>query len=121
MTSCTDIPSSYPDPRGGIEYIDPAGFMDTKGDEQEIINAYANARMFRRGTKAKIVLVIECSTLISARGGNLSEIAKRLLELFPRDYATLINSIMILVTKVTTEDFEDLEVLELITKINEEN
>ena len=58
-TSCTDIPSSYQDPRGGIEYIDPAGFMDTKGDEQEIINAYANARMFKRGTRAKIVLVIE--------------------------------------------------------------
>ena len=80
--------------------------MDTKGDDQEIINAYANARMFRRGTKAKIVLVIECSTLISGKGGNLPEIAKRLLELFPWDFSTLINSVMIMVTKVNTDEYE---------------
>ena len=106
VACCTNIPSSYLDPRGGIEYIDSAGFMDPKGDEQEIINAYANARMFKRGTRAKIILVIEYSSLIFGRGGNLLEIAQRLLEFFPRDYSTLINSVMIMVTKVNTDEYE---------------
>ena len=105
LSSCTDIPSSYAGLRGDVDYIDPAGFMDTKGDLQEIINGYANARMFKRGTRTKIVLTIEISTLLSGRGGNLPAIAKRLLDLFPRDYTTLINSIMIMVSKANPEDY----------------
>lgn len=56
--SCTDIPATYAQPRSENILIDASGFMDTKGDQQEILNAYSNARMFKRGTKTKILLVM---------------------------------------------------------------
>lgn len=120
-TSCTDIPATYPSLKGNSIFIDASGFMDTKGDIQEIINGYSNARMFKRGTKTKILLVVEQSTLISGRGGKLPEIARRLLELFPRDFSNLINSIAVVVSKVNTEDVELADVLEHIQGINDKN
>ena len=38
--------------------IDPAGFLDTKGPIQETINSYANAKMFKKGGKTKILMVM---------------------------------------------------------------
>lgn len=79
--------------------------MDTKGPHQELINSYSNAVMFQRGTNVKLVVVVEFATLQSGRGGNLSEVAKRLFALFPTDFDRLTNSIMILVTKVSVNDY----------------
>ena len=80
--------------------MDPAGFMDTKGALQETMNAYSYARMFQRGAQTKLIIVMEFSTLQSGRGGNVPDVAKRLLNLFPRDFDRLTNSMMILITKV---------------------
>ena len=101
-TSCTDIPSIYCGNR--FCFVDPAGFMDTKGPTQETINSFANAKMFVRGAKTRIILVIEQSTLYSARGGNLVDVAVRLHELFPVDFNNLVHSCMILITKANIED-----------------
>lgn len=95
--------------------------MDTKGDVQEIVNAYANARMFREGNQVKILLTIEISTLKSGRGGKLAEIAIRLLELFGQDFNYLLNSIMILVTKVNPEDYSHEDIREILTEITNSN
>lgn len=102
-TSCTDIPAAYASLRGDSMYVDASGFMDTKGDIQEILNGYFNAQMFKRGVKTKILLVVELSTLNdSGKGRVLCDIASRLLELFPRDLASLKNSIAIVVSKADT-------------------
>ena len=74
--------------------------MDTKGALQETINAYSYSRMFQRGAQTRIVIVMEYATLQSGRGGNVSEVAKRLLNLFPRDFDRLTNSMSLLITKV---------------------
>lgn len=102
-TSCTDIPSVFN--AEGMIIVDPAGFLDTKGPTQETINSYANAKMFKRGGKTKILLVMEQSTLFSARGGSLVDVAVRLRELFPKDFKNLVHSIMIVVSKV--DDLEE--------------
>ena len=120
QVSCTDIPSRYAG-KSGIQYIDPAGFMDTKGDIQEIVNAYANAKMFQKGIKTKIILTIDINTLRSGRGGNLPAIARRLLDLFPKDFKVLMNSIMIVVTKVNPEDDSIEDLVERIDEINKSN
>ena len=57
FNSCTDIPEAYGN------YIDSAGFLDSKGPEQEIINIYATAKLFKRWSKAKIVVVVEWANL----------------------------------------------------------
>jgi hypothetical protein len=59
-------------------FVDANGFLDTKGPIQEILNSHANSQFFKRGTKAKLVIVIEEKTLSSGRGGGLADIAVRL-------------------------------------------
>jgi hypothetical protein len=53
----SEIPSALENE--GFCFVDPAGFLDTKGPVQEAINSFANAKMFQRGVKTKIILVIE--------------------------------------------------------------
>ena len=84
----------------GMCIVDPAGFLDSKGVIQEIINSYANAKMFQQYGRVKILIVIEHSSLISGRGGSLVDVAKRLKELFPKDFQNLVHSTMIVVSKV---------------------
>lgn len=74
--------------------------MDTRGITQEIINAYCNAKMFRLGSKAKIIIVVEVSSLLSARGGAFVDVALRLRELFANDFFQVVNSCFLLVSKV---------------------
>lgn len=97
--SCTTIPSLYTSPEGTVFY-DPPGFLDTRGITQEIINAYCNAKMFRLGSKAKIIIVVEVSSLLSARGGAFVDVALRLRELFANEFIQVINSCFLLVSKV---------------------
>ena len=101
-TSCTVTPSTFM--TEGMCIVDPAGFLDTKGVIQEIINSYANAKMFQRYGRVKLLIVIEQSTFLSARGGGLVDVAVRLRELFPRDFQNLVHSIMIVVSKVNPDD-----------------
>lgn len=73
--------------------------------------------MFQRGTQTKIIIVMEYATLQSGRGNNVSEVAKRLFSLFPRDFDRLTASIMILITKVPLNDIEEEEVYDLVHDI----
>ena len=54
--SCTEMPNIFND--GEECYLDLAGFVDTKGEIQEIINAYVNSKMFRRGNRTRILIVV---------------------------------------------------------------
>ena len=87
--------------------VDPAGFLDTKGAIQEIVNSYANAKMFQKYGKIKLLIMVEQSTFLSGRGGGLVEVANRLRELFPKDFKNIVHSIMIVVSKVNPEDIEE--------------
>jgi len=85
---------------------DPPGFLDTKGVKQEILNSYANAKMFCRGSDAKIIMMVEIGTVIAGRGGPLVDIAKRLRELFQNDFRQIINSCGLIISKVNLDEYE---------------
>lgn len=110
------IPKLFKDPKSPEQiYVDPAGFMDTKGTVQETLNAYSYVNMFQEGAQTKLIIVMEYSTLQSGRGGNVSDVAKRLFNLFPRDFNRLINSMMILITKVPlSEDLNEEDIYFLV-------
>jgi hypothetical protein len=52
--------------------------MDTKGDTQEMVNSYANTKVFLEGKSYKMVIVVEIGSLFSARGGSLAPLIQRL-------------------------------------------
>lgn len=66
--SCTTLPGFYKS-RSGSLICDLAGFLDTKGVKQEILNSYSNSKMFQRGTLLRIVIVMDQHTLRQSRGG----------------------------------------------------
>jgi hypothetical protein len=57
---------------------DAPGFLGTTGPIQQILDAYCNAKMFRVGKKAKIIIIVEVFTLYSARAGGLIDLAVKL-------------------------------------------
>lgn len=77
--------------------------------------------MFQRGTQTKIIMVIEYPTLQAGRGNSFPEVANRLATLFPKDFDRLINSIMLLVTKVPLSMIKEQEIIEEIEEINSTN
>ena len=114
--SCTTIPSLYTS-QEGLVFYDPPGFLDTKGVYQEILNSYCNAKMFRIGCKARIVMVVEISSLLSAKGGGLVEVAQRFRELFKNDFRQLVHSCLLVVSKINKTDNALEGVLRLIQRI----
>ena len=101
-------------------YIDSAGFLDTKGLEQEILNSYATAQLFKQGSRVKIVVVIEQSSLLSFRGKAIIDVANTLHKLFPDEFHILVESIILVISKVT-EDFTIDEIRAYIYEILKEN
>ena len=95
--SQTSMPAAYKN------YIDSAGFLDTKGPKQEILNSYATAQLFKQGAKVKIVVVIEQSSLISSRGNTIVDVANTLHKLFPDEFHILVESIILVISKVTED------------------
>lgn len=98
-TSCTDVPSYYPFINNTVFY-DPPGFVDSRGLHQQILNSYSNAKMFKVGTSARIILVVELSTLRSSRGAAFVGITDRLYDLFESDFDKVTNCCLLVISKV---------------------
>ena len=56
--------------------------------------------MFKVGSKARVVIVVEHPTLMSARGGGFVEVAMKLRQLFKEDFKDIIYSCLLVVTKL---------------------
>ena len=61
--------------------------------------------IFSAGKKVKIIIVIEAHTLTQERGGNLLKIVDRLIEFFDLDFDKMINSVLLIISKGSKEDF----------------
>lgn len=85
------------------QFVDSPGFFDTKGISQEVINSYANAVMFRKGSKVKIILMIEESAITSGRGKTLIETGNKLYELFQNDFTHVVHSIIFVFSKISIQ------------------
>ena len=55
--SCTTIPGFFKTPDNMTIY-DPPGFSATTGVYQEILDSYCNAKMFKVGSRAKIIIMV---------------------------------------------------------------
>lgn len=96
----TMIPKGYRS-KDGLLLYDTPGFLTTMGSIQEIIDSYANYKIFVKGSSIKIVLVIDEPTLKSSRGQFLVDAVERLCNMFPNQLDSLVSSICIVVTKVS--------------------
>ena len=56
--------------------------------------------MFKVGSQAKIIIVIEQSSLMSTKGRAVVDVAVQLFKLFENEYDRVINSCMLVVTKL---------------------
>ena len=74
----TMIPEAYRDPEQNVLYVDTPGFMNSKGIVEEISDSYANSRVFIKGHKIKIALVLDYQTLLAGRGQFLVKSAKKI-------------------------------------------
>ncbi|OMJ73439.1 hypothetical protein SteCoe_27887 [Stentor coeruleus] len=117
-SSCT----VYPNLRkiNGINYWDLPGFCDNKSIAQEIVNFYCTKKIFDSAREFKIVLVIEYNSLFLARGKNLAETLKQLIEMFP-DQKSLFNSLSIVVMKCGNFKFVNENFINCIVKLSQEN
>ena len=59
--------------------------------------------MFKVGSQAKIIIVIEQSSLMSTKGRAVVDVAVQLFKLFENEYDRVINSCMLVVTKIDME------------------
>lgn len=115
-TSCTTIPKIYK-MNSRCAFYDPPGFLDSKGPEQEILNGYSNARMFKLGMESKICIVIDHGSLQTARGGLLIQVVKRLIELFDQNFSNIMNSCILVVSKVNLFEFSPAEIYNQVKQI----
>ena len=96
--SCTLLPGIFG------KLVDSAGFLDSKGPVQELINSYTTAMLFKKDERTKIIIVIELASLQTGRGKDLIDVANRLAKLFPNGYRQLFESVLLVVSKVYSDN-----------------
>lgn len=83
-SSCTECASLYFDEKKN-PFFDCAGYFDTKGVNQEVINGIANSKIFEKGRKIKLILVIDFSSLMEAKGRFVYDFIQLLKRQFEMD------------------------------------
>ena len=82
--SCTEFADLYFD-RDKNAFYDCAGYFDTKGVRQEILNGISNSKIFEKGRGVKLILVIDVNSLFEARGQFIHEFVQLLRKQFGPD------------------------------------
>jgi len=109
VTSSTLVPTPWQDRSAGLCYWDCPGFMDTRGPEQDIINAFAMDQLFEAPSKIKTLLVVQSSELTDSRGRDVFARFDRLAKLLPVP-EHLYKSTALVITK-TSSRFSAMDVL----------
>ena len=61
---------------------------------------------------ARIILIVEISTLMSARGGAFVEMTDRLYDLFEADFDKVANCCLLVISKVNIHHFAEADILQ---------
>jgi hypothetical protein len=77
--------------------------------------------MFRIGSAAKIVIMVEMSSLLSARGGAFVDVALRLRALFQEDFRMIVGSCLLVITKQIDAVMTKQEIIGTIEEISQDN
>ncbi|MDR2781410.1 MAG: hypothetical protein LBB21_03055 [Holosporaceae bacterium] len=97
--SVTTTPGFWSD-RKGVVYCDCPGFDDSRGSDQEIINAFATDQLLTELSRVKILLVTAVSEIMAGRGHMFKEQLRRLTCLIPDIKQLQIGSALV-ITKIT--------------------
>ena len=73
--------------------------------------------MLRKGLRVKVIVVLEFESLRADGGKSITDVANRLLDLFLVDWQRMINSVMLVISKVNTAEFKLEEVISQIKDI----
>ena len=73
--------------------------------------------MLLRGSRVKVIAVLEFESLRADGGKSITDVANRLLDLFLVDWQRMINSVMLVISKVNTAEFKLEEVISQIKDI----
>ena len=98
LDSATTIPVSWYDRASNLVYWDCPGFMDSRGERQEIINAFAVDQLFTAPSRIGIVLTIQESDFEGARGMEVIKRFNKIISLLP-DQDQLKRALSLVVTK----------------------
>ena len=98
LDSSTTIPNSYYDPNTNLVYWDCPGFMDSRGQGQEIVNSFAIDQIFSEPSRVKILFVIQDSEFQNERGWPVIARLKKIISLVP-DKRQLKQGLSLIVTQ----------------------
>ena len=108
LGSETQLPNLFYDQPLGLLYCDCPGFMDSRGINQEVVNAFAINQLFEAQSPIKIVLALQESEFDGARGMEAVGQLNRLMTLVP-DLAQLLKALVLVVTKGTYAPIEKVQ------------
>lgn len=114
--SQTNVPVFWNDRTVGLSYWDCPGFTDTRGPEQDIMNAFAIDQIFEAPSRVKSLLVIQQSELVDSRGKGAFDRFDKLMRVLPIQ-EQLYQSVVLVVTK-TRDGFSPHEFLRCIEGVS---
>ena len=97
VDSATTIPRSWYDQSNNLVYWDCPGFMDSRGEGQEIVNAFSIDQIFTKPSRIKIILAIQENELEGERGNHTLNRLRKVLNILP-DIKTVKDGLTIVVT-----------------------
>ncbi len=101
-SSATISPVSWHDRSSGLEYWDCPGFMDSRGWDQDIANAFAIDQLFEAPSLIKTLLVVQESEITDSRARDAFSRFEKLSKILPVP-EEIYKSIVLVVTKARGE------------------
>lgn len=98
VVSETELPELFT--KGDINLLDLPGLYDTKGPEQEMVNAYTSSLLFKKYHQFRFVIVVEVSTLLERKGGKLADLIRKMEEMFGEALIEIAKSACLVISKV---------------------
>lgn len=83
LSSETSIPCAFFDSRTNLVYWDCPGFLDSRGVEQEIVNAFAIDYILKSPSQVKILLAMQESEFQQRRGQSALDRIEKIIGLIP--------------------------------------
>ncbi|OMJ67681.1 hypothetical protein SteCoe_35081 [Stentor coeruleus] len=116
--SCTELPNFRI--INGEYYWDCPGLFDNKSIAQEILNLYCIKKIFESPSCFKIVIVVEYQNASVARGRDLANTLRQIVEMFP-DQNNLFNCLSIIVTKCDKRNMTSEKFVRILDNLSREN
>ncbi|CAJ0909811.1 9169_t:CDS:2, partial [Entrophospora sp. SA101] len=96
-------------PSGWKEYWDCPGFGDTRGEVQDIVNAYSIYKLIKSAKKVKVLVTVSEATITGSRSRSFLNLIHNIGETFKNtDEDKLVQGLCLVVTKNKTLDLEEM-------------